>query len=56
MHQNINSSIGCNVHECKYHAQTVEKCSLNEIKVVKHDKTATCKECTDCGNFERRDH
>ncbi len=52
MHQNINPSIGCTVHECKYHAQTAEKCSLNEIKVVKHENNATTKECTDCGSFE----
>jgi len=53
MHQNINSSIGCSVHECKYHAKKVEKCILDEIKIVKHEENATTKECTDCGSFER---
>jgi len=53
MQNNINSSIGCSVHECKYHAKTAQKCSLNEIKVIKHTDTATSKEATDCGSFER---
>ncbi|WP_099189997.1 DUF1540 domain-containing protein [Tepidibacter mesophilus] len=53
MQNNINSSIGCTVDECKYHAKTVQKCSLDEIQVVKHTTNATSKEATDCGSFER---
>jgi hypothetical protein len=48
-----NSSIGCNVTECRYHAKTVQQCSLDHIEVVKHTPTATTKEATDCGSFEK---
>ncbi|QEK13338.1 DUF1540 domain-containing protein [Crassaminicella thermophila] len=48
-----NSHIGCNVTECRHHAKTVQQCSLSHIEVVKHGATATTKESTDCGSFER---
>jgi hypothetical protein len=49
---NINKSIGCTVSECKYHAKQDDYCSLNQIKVVKHENKAKSVECTDCGSFE----
>ena len=48
----VNKSIGCNVTECRYHAQTDQFCSLNQIMVTHHDHPATTVECTDCGSFE----
>lgn len=48
-----NNSIGCNVTECRHHAKSMPQCTLNHIEVVKHEATATCKECTDCGSFEK---
>lgn len=50
---NVNNSIGCNVTECKHHAKNAQQCTLNHIEVVKHGPTATTKESTDCGSFER---
>jgi hypothetical protein len=49
---NINKSIGCTVSECRYHAKREEYCSLDHIKVVKHENRADTKQCTDCGSFE----
>lgn len=50
---NGNSSIGCNVTECRHHAKTAQQCSLNHIEVVKHGDAAVTKESTDCGSFEK---
>ena len=47
-----NSSIGCTVHECKYHCNEDNYCTLNKIEVVKHTAEASSTECTDCGSFE----
>lgn len=47
-----NKSIACIVDECKYHAKKESYCSLDQIKVVKHENEATSKEATDCGSFE----
>ncbi len=47
-----NRSIGCIVDECKYHAKEESYCSLEQIKVIKHEDKATNQEATDCGNFE----
>ncbi|WP_251861283.1 DUF1540 domain-containing protein [Clostridium sp. Marseille-Q2269] len=47
-----NHSIGCNVHECKYHAQNMDYCTLDHIHVTKHEHEAKSVECTDCGSFE----
>lgn len=50
----INKSIGCTVHDCRYHAQNEDYCTLNAIQVVNHQTPATTKENTDCGSFESR--
>ncbi|MBE1304815.1 DUF1540 domain-containing protein [Clostridium botulinum] len=47
-----NDSIGCSVHECKYHAQSTDYCTLNKIQVTKHTHEAESVESTDCGSFE----
>lgn len=48
----INRSIGCNVTECKYHAQNEPYCSLDRIEVTHHENPAKRKESTDCHSFE----
>lgn len=53
MHNGHNDSIGCNVTECKYHAKNEDFCTLEQIKVVKHELKASSVGCTDCGSFER---
>jgi hypothetical protein len=50
----INKSIGCNVHECKYHAGTQHYCTLNDIMVTHHVEPAKTKENTDCESFEAK--
>ncbi|SFD14333.1 DUF1540 domain-containing protein [Clostridium uliginosum] len=47
-----NSSIGCNVSECKFHCKSDDYCTLNKIQVVKHTTTANSTESTDCGSFQ----
>ncbi|MEW8956280.1 DUF1540 domain-containing protein [Clostridium sp.] len=47
-----NDSIGCIVHECKYHYKKDDYCTLNKIEVVKHEPHAESVKCTDCGSFE----
>jgi hypothetical protein len=53
MHNGHNDSIGCTVEECKFHANSENYCTLDQIQVVKHDMKASTVECTDCGSFER---
>ncbi|MCM8709632.1 DUF1540 domain-containing protein [Clostridium sp. SYSU_GA19001] len=47
-----NTSIGCTVSECKYHAKDTNYCTLEKIEVIKHEHGANTVECTDCGSFE----
>ncbi len=49
---NHNSSIGCTVDECRYHCKDVNYCTLDSIKVIKHESVARTPECTDCGSFK----
>lgn len=51
-----NTSIGCNVEECKYHTGD-DYCSLEHIDVVKNENNSdtTTIEYTDCGSFESKD-
>jgi hypothetical protein len=53
MHNGHNDSIGCIVEECKFHAKDVDYCTLQQIKIVKHDNQVNAIEATDCGSFER---
>lgn len=49
-----NDSIGCTVHECKYHCHEDNYCTLNKIQVQKHEAEAKTVECTDCGSFIKK--
>ena len=51
---NVNQSIKCTVQQCKYHANTQNYCTLNDITVGTHEANPTQKKCTDCESFERR--
>ena len=48
----INSSIECEVEECKFHDESSEHCTLNKIKVEKSVAKATTVQSTDCGSFK----
>jgi hypothetical protein len=50
----INESIGCIVHDCKYHAGNKDYCTLEHIHVTQHTNHASEKENTDCGSFESK--
>lgn len=52
----MNESIGCTVHECKYHAQQADYCTLDKIMVVKHEGKADTERCTDCGSFKAKEN
>ena len=52
LHNGHNDSIGCMVPECKWHANAEDYCTLQQIKVTKHEQKADKIECTDCGSFE----
>ncbi|KHD36572.1 hypothetical protein NL50_08570 [Clostridium acetobutylicum] len=47
-----NSSIGCTVSECRFHCKDDNYCTLDQIKVVKHNNRAEQVEHTDCGSFK----
>ena len=47
-----NNSIQCSVNNCKHHAQDVNYCTLEKIKVGTHEKNPTQIECTDCESFD----
>ena len=49
-----NESIKCTINNCKYHCQSENYCSLNEIQVGTHEANPTKKECTDCNSFEMK--
>ena len=46
-----NDSIHCSIENCTYHAQNVDYCTLDSIKVGTHEMNPTKKECTDCESF-----
>lgn len=48
-----NSSIGCNVAECKFHCKSDDYCTLSKIQVVKHSASANSADCTDCASFQK---
>lgn len=50
----VNESIGCIVHDCKYHAGNKDYCSLEHIHVTQHTNHVSEKENTDCGSFESK--
>lgn len=46
-----NSSIKCDINQCKYNCKTENYCTLQEIQVGTHEKNPTMIECTDCKSF-----
>lgn len=50
----INSSIGCRVTECKYHAGDKQHCTLDKIMVGKNESYSSKAEDTDCESFEAK--
>lgn len=49
-----NECIECSIKNCAYHAQDVDYCTLNSIKVGTHEANPTKKECTDCESFQNK--
>lgn len=48
-----NNSIACTVNECKFHYKEDDYCTLDQIKVSKHEPVATTIKCTDCSSFKK---
>ncbi len=48
----INSSIGCSVTECQYHAGEKQYCTLDKIMVGKSESYTSKVEGTDCESFK----
>lgn len=53
MRHDHNDSIACIVNECKFHCKDDDYCTLDQIKVSKHESVAKTVECTDCGSFQK---
>lgn len=49
---NKNSSINCNVDDCKYNCNEDKACTLQKINVVKEGSCAQDKQETNCNSFE----
>lgn len=47
-----NTSIGCTVSSCKFHAGNEDFCTLQQIMVGTHHANPVQVECTDCESFE----
>lgn len=52
--QKKNSSIKCDVSQCRHNLVTENYCSLDCISVGTHEKDPTVPECTDCYSFVKR--
>ncbi|MBS4960576.1 MAG: DUF1540 domain-containing protein [Clostridiales bacterium] len=46
-----NESIKCSVHQCRYHCDDKNFCSLDCISVGTHEACPTEEQCTDCLSF-----
>lgn len=51
----VNSSIGCSVTECKYHAGKSQHCTLDKIMVGKNESYTSKSEDTDCESFKSKE-
>lgn len=51
----VNSSIGCIVSECRYHAGNSDHCTLDKIMVGKKESYTSKVEDTDCESFKVKD-
>ena len=54
MNCNANKSIECTVHQCAYHCNEANFCSLDRILVGTHEANPTQDQCTDCKSFRKR--
>ena len=54
MNNNANTSIKCNVNQCKFHCQDKEYCTLDCINIGTHECNPTKPQCTDCLSFQRK--
>lgn len=48
----INPSIKCSVHQCKFNNNQEKYCTLSSIQVGTHEKSPKQVQCTDCDSFE----
>ena len=46
-----NPSIQCEVSECKYHANTTDYCTLDQILVSRKEEVSQNSADTECGSF-----
>ncbi|SHK92736.1 protein of unknown function [Anaerocolumna jejuensis DSM 15929] len=51
----VNSSIGCRVTECQYHAGDSQHCTLDKIMVGKIESYSSKSEDTDCESFKPKE-
>lgn len=51
----VNSSIGCSVSECQYHAGNDQYCTLDKIMVGKNESFTSQARDTDCESFKVKD-
>lgn len=49
-----NECIECTITNCSHHAQNMDYCTLEKIKVGTHEANPTVKECTDCESFKNK--
>ncbi|MBE6991122.1 MAG: DUF1540 domain-containing protein [Ruminococcaceae bacterium] len=49
-----NRNIECTVHQCAYHSDKENYCTLSKILVGTHEADPQVKQCTDCMSFERK--
>lgn len=54
MSEGKNECIQCSINNCEYHAQNIDYCTLDQIKVGTHEDNPTEKECTDCESFKNK--
>ncbi len=51
---NANKCIECTVHQCAYHCENENYCSLDRILVGTHEANPTVDQCTDCKSFRKK--
>jgi len=49
-----NNCIECSVCNCSHHADNMNYCTLDKIKVGTHEANPTQVECTDCQSFQMK--
>ena len=46
-----NECIQCTIKNCTHHADAMDYCTLDTIRIGTHEMNPTKKECTDCESF-----